>query len=276
MLLVFAFIVGLQLLVTVISIDMLSAVRSYVTGESLFSKGQKDAQLHLIEYAEDHNENDYQRFLEALSIPIGYANVRREMEKPTPDVVSVRRDLIDIGLHPDDIGGAIWLFEWFHKTPLMAEALIVWAEADRVVEQIRNVAERGHERAVAGDLGAPAVRDMRQVARQLNNTLTGLEIEFSKQIADAARLAQRLLLSLNVVIAALLGLGGLAFVRHSARIQAATEDEVRRRQESLQRLLDSTAEVCSAPTRRDAAPSSTARRSRCSATTAKRRCSVAT
>src|SRR6185295_10567574 len=32
------------------------------------------------------------------------------------------------------------------------------------------------------------------------------------------------------------------FVRHCARVQAATENEVRRRRESLQRLLDSAAE----------------------------------
>ena len=61
---VFACIVGLQLLVTVISIDLMSAMRAYVTGESLYSKGQKDAQLHLIDYAEHHREEDYQRFLE--------------------------------------------------------------------------------------------------------------------------------------------------------------------------------------------------------------------
>jgi len=42
--------------------------------------------------------------------------------------------------------------------------------------------------------------------------------------------------------ASLLGLAGLVFVRNSARVQAATEDEVRRRRESLQRLLDSAAE----------------------------------
>jgi PAS domain S-box-containing protein len=44
------------------------------------------------------------------------------------------------------------------------------------------------------------------------------------------------------VLASSLGLSGLAFVRNSARVQAATENEVRRRRESLQRLLDSAAE----------------------------------
>ena len=44
------------------------------------------------------------------------------------------------------------------------------------------------------------------------------------------------------MLAVSLGLSGLAFVRYSARVQAATENEVRRRRESLQRLLDSAAE----------------------------------
>ena len=49
---VFACIVALQLGVAVISIDVMSAVRAYVTGESLYSKGQKDAHIRLIDYAE--------------------------------------------------------------------------------------------------------------------------------------------------------------------------------------------------------------------------------
>lgn len=242
MLPVFAFIVGLQLLVTVISIDLLSAVRSYVTGESLYSKGQKDAQLHLIEYIDDHDEKDYERFLESLAIPIGYRVARQELQRQHPDFSVVRRGLLGIGFHPDDIGGAIWLFRWFHTTPLMADAIAVWTEGDRVIDQMREVGERGHERIVAGDPQAPVVTEMRQTARALNKTLTELEIRFSKKMTDGARLAQRLLLGLNFTIAALLGISGLAFVRHSAQVQAATEDEVRRRQESLQRLLDSTAE----------------------------------
>nr|HET7857635.1 hypothetical protein [Caldimonas sp.] len=60
---VFISIVALQMLVTVLSIDLMSAVRSYVTGESLYSKGEKDAQLHLIAYADSHREEDYRLFL---------------------------------------------------------------------------------------------------------------------------------------------------------------------------------------------------------------------
>ena len=239
---VFAGIVGLQLLVTVMSLDVMSAVRAYLTGESLYSKGQKDAQIHLIDYAEHHREEDYQRFLGAIAVPIGDRIAREALQKPDPDTESARRGLLQGGTYADDIPGVIRLFRWFHKTPLMADAIDTWTEGDLVIEQMRRLAEQAHEHVVAGDLLAPEVTALRSDAQRLNSRLTPLEIRFATQLADSARLSQRLLLGLNLTLAVLLGLTGLAFVRHSARVQAATEDEVRRRRESLQRLLDSAAE----------------------------------
>ncbi|HYJ99303.1 MAG TPA: hypothetical protein VEX14_14675, partial [Burkholderiaceae bacterium] len=49
---VFVTIVALQLAVTAFSIEVLSAVRAYVNGESLYSKAQKDAHERLIAYIE--------------------------------------------------------------------------------------------------------------------------------------------------------------------------------------------------------------------------------
>ncbi|MEO5883519.1 MAG: PAS domain S-box protein [Caldimonas sp.] len=239
---VFACIVGLQLLVTVISIDLMSAIRAYVTGESLYSKGQKDAQLHLIEYAEHHHEQDYQRFLSSLALPIGDRIAREALQRPQPDRAEARRGLLQGGTHDDDIPGVIRLFLWFHETPLMADAIVTWTQGDAIIEEIRVLAERAHARIRAGEPTAPEVVSLRADAQSLNGRLTPLEIRFATELADSARLSQRLLLGLNLVLASLLGLSGLAFVRHSARVQAATENEVRRRRESLQRLLDSAAE----------------------------------
>ena len=235
-------IVALQLLVTIISIDLMSALRAYVTGESLYSKGQKDAHIHLIDYAQYRREDDYQRFLSAIAVPIGDRIAREAMQKQPRDAVLARRGLLQGGTRDDDIPGVIRLFRWFQKTPLMADAVATWTEGDALIAQMHRLAERAHARVVAGDLLAPEVTNLREDAQQLNNRLTPLEARFSAQIADGARLSQRLLLGLNLGLALLLGLSGLAFVRHSARVQAAIEDEVRRRRESLQNLLDSAAE----------------------------------
>jgi PAS domain S-box-containing protein len=239
---VFACIVAFQFLVAAISIDLLAAVRAYVTGESLYSKGQKDAQIYLLDYAENHREEDYRSFLDALAVPLGDRVAREELQKSDPDLALARRGFLEGGNHPDDIAGLIRMFRWFHDVPFMADAIATWTEGDRVIEQMRSLAGRAHERVVAGDLRAAAVIEMRDQAPLLNRRLTALESRFAAQLGEASRLTQRLLLGLNLTLAALLGLTGLAFVRYSSRVQAATEDEVRRRQESLQRLLDSAAE----------------------------------
>jgi PAS domain S-box-containing protein len=239
---VFACIVALQLGVAVISIDVMSAVRAYVTGESLYSKGQKDAHIRLVDYAEHHREDDYQAFLSALAFPLGDRAAREAMQGPVLQADAARRGLIAGGTDAGDVPGVIRLFRWFQHTPLMVDAIATWSEGDLVIEEIRLIAEQAHRRVLAGELDAPEVTGLHLQAQRLNNKLTPLEVRFAAQLADGARLSQRLLFALNLALAVLLGLSGLVFVRHSARIQAATEDELRLRRESLQRLLDSAAE----------------------------------
>jgi PAS domain S-box-containing protein len=72
--------------------------------------------------------------------------------------------------------------------------------------------------------------------------MTTLEREFADQLGRASRRTQQVLLILNVVLAAVLGATGLWFIVHSLRRQAEVENEVRRREQMLQGLLQSTAE----------------------------------
>jgi PAS domain S-box-containing protein len=239
---VFLVIVGIQLLVAVVSIEILSGVRAYVSGESLYSKGQKDAQIYFLAYAIDQKEADYQRFVDALEVPMATRATREELEKDQPDLAVARQGILDSGNHPDDVGGLIRLFRWFRHVPPMAHAIASWADGDAAIVEMRRLVEHAHERIVAGDLGSPAVRTMRERGSALNKRLSELEKTFAAQLADVARQTQRFLLWANLSLAALLGLTGLGFVRFSYRAQATTETEVRRRQESLQRLLDSAAE----------------------------------
>ena len=71
MVVVFIAMAILQASVAVFSIQMMSTVRAYVTGESLYSKGQKDAQIFLLDYADRFLEEDYQRFMSSLAMPLG-------------------------------------------------------------------------------------------------------------------------------------------------------------------------------------------------------------
>jgi PAS domain S-box-containing protein len=239
---VFACIVGLQLLVGMVSLDLMAAVRSYATGESLYSKAQKDAQLHLINYAVSHQDSEFQLFMQSLEVPRGDRFAREEMQKPTFDSEATRNSYLQGGNHPDDIAGAIRLFRWFQHTPLMAHAIATWTQGDFIIDQMRVLAEQAHERVAAGDFDSPDVVNLRDEVMRLNKRLTPLEARFAADLSDAARLSEKILLWFNLGMAILLGLSGAAFVRHSGRVQAATEEELRQRQESQQRILDSAAE----------------------------------
>jgi PAS domain S-box-containing protein len=238
----FGCIIALQLVVAVVSIDVLSSVRAYVTGESLYSKGQKDAQIYLLDYAQHHKEDDYRRFREALAVPLGDRIAREALQQANPDLDLARKGFLQGGNHPDDIGGLIRLFRWFHDVPFMNDAIVTWTDGDVVIQQMRELAERSREKTLRGEVDAAAASEMRAQALHLNSRLSRLESKFSAQLGEASRQTQRLLLVVNAALAALLAASGVAFVRRAARIQALTEDEVRHRQESLQRLLDSAAE----------------------------------
>jgi PAS domain S-box-containing protein len=213
----------LQASVAALSIQLLSTVRAYVTGESLYSKGQKDAQIYLLDYVEKHREADYQRFTLALAMPLGDRAAREALQRAEPDIAAARQGFLDGGNHPDDIDGLVRMFRWFQHVPFMSKPIATWTEGDRTIEEMRALVDRARERIRIGDAQSEAVDEMRVQAPILNERLTRLTSAFSFQLGEASRTTQRLLLGLNGFIALLLTVSGLGFVRRSARMQAAAE-----------------------------------------------------
>src|SRR5262245_49283174 len=238
---VFVAIAALQLAVAVVSIDVLAAVRAYVNGESLYSKGQKDAYIHLLGYLERRHDDQYAAFERSLAVPLGDRAAREALLQPLPDVEAARRGFIAGGNQAEDIDRMVRLFVWFHDQPLMAGAIATWSEGDQLIERIHELA-RETRRQVAAGTDAASLEPIGRQARQLNARLSALEVLFSEQLGDAARRTRTLLIGVNIGLAALLALTAFVFVRRSARAQTRTEHALRLREESLQLLLDSAAE----------------------------------
>jgi PAS domain S-box-containing protein len=238
---VLAIVTVCQLALAFFSIEVLSAVRSYVHGESLYSKGQKQAHIHLLDYLQSRDENDYRRFLGALAVPLGDRQAREQLDKPDPDYMLVRHGFLQGGNSPSDLDGLIWLYRWFHAAKPMADAISRWAAGDSAIQEMVAL---GNESSAAIRSGASAsvVAGLRARASALNGKLTVLEREFSLGLVAASKAVQSWLLALNLVSAALLGLVGTALVKQRLRERAVAEAEINRRREFLQQLLDSTAE----------------------------------
>ena len=207
------------------SLDMLSSVRSFVTGESVYSKAQKDAVAHLLEYSRSRNEAQYQSYLKAIATPFGIRDARLEMEKAAPDLDFVRQALLRGQSHPDDIAGMISLFRHFRHVYFMDEVISIWAEADRHIEDLNAEATHLHNAIISGGYNEASSATIRERIKAINLPLNQLEADFSYSLGEASRKVQRLLLIVTLAIgAALIVIGSLisrAILSKTERVQQA-------------------------------------------------------
>jgi hypothetical protein len=126
------------------SIDILSAARAYVGGESLWSKGQKDAVIHLMRYAIGHDEEEFRAYERAIAVPLGDREARLELTSANPDYAKAAAGLLAGGNHPGDIPGMIRLVRYFGHLPAIKRAVGIWARGDDEVRTLNEVAQHLH------------------------------------------------------------------------------------------------------------------------------------
>lgn len=205
------------------SLNIVSASRAYVGGESLWSKAQKDAVYRLFRYAQSRDEADFAAYKDAISVPKGDHRARLELEKDSPDLAVARAGFIEGKNDPADVDGMIMLFRRFRDVEFMKKAIAIWTAGDGLIAELDNAADDLHARIVARD--TPADELTRILARidDLNRKLTPLEEAFSSTLGDASRKTLALLESALVVVALVLVIGGALVSRRMLRQSDALE-----------------------------------------------------
>ncbi len=230
--LAFTLVIGLLVLLAVMFIDLMSAARAYIGGESLWTKGQKEAVQQLLVYADTRDPAAWQGFQRAIAVPLADRRAREAMDRPWLDIVSVREGLVAGGNHPDDVAGMVRLYRWFGWLPFMARVIAIWAEADRRIDDLSALALQ--VQAAPPGAGTPASAALQARLRALDLEFTALETRFSQSLAEAARTAQLVFTFGLLLLAALLGGMALAFTRRQAgrsarHLAALNESETRLR-----------------------------------------------
>jgi signal transduction histidine kinase len=223
----FLAVVALLAGVAVASVDTLSAVRAFVGGESLWSKGQKDAGHHLERYISSRDGLDYQRFQEALAVPLGDHQARTALEQDPPDLEAARRGFLAGGNHPDDVDGLIQLFRRFRRVSFMADAIAIWAAADQQIAELNDLGRQVHERIATGDTGSAELQAVTARLPALNERLTEQAERFSATLGEASRTARWLVLVVTLLLAASLTAGGLALTAYMLNLQSQAERALR-------------------------------------------------
>jgi diguanylate cyclase (GGDEF)-like protein len=230
----FVAIVLLQGVIAFLSLEVLSAVRGYVAGEAIWSRSQKNAVYYLNLYLHSGNRTFFERYQEALAVPIGDKFARFALEHEPVDVNDASRGFLQGGNHPDDIPGLIWLYRHFSEVSFLKDAIRDWTVTDPMLLELTIFGEAIDAEMQNGLVGDEARRQF-LTARlfELNGQFTTLANRFSEALGEGSRAIKTLLTLANLITAAALI---LLTVWHTRRLVLQRESFENALKEEKERL----------------------------------------
>ncbi len=187
-----------------LSLYALSAMRSYVAGESLWSKGQKDAIYYLNLYADTRDQDVYRRYQQAIAIPQGGHDLRIALDRPEPDLQLAQQGILQGGNDPEDAAGIIWLFLNFRDVSYMSRAIERWTLGDRYLVELDALAKQMHATVASGAVTNQDVYRWKREIMAINEGVTPAAIEFSLALGEGSRFLLHALIYANLVMALVL------------------------------------------------------------------------
>lgn len=188
-----ALLIATELFTLLFAMNTLSAVRSFVGGEGLWSKAQKIAVRNLQSYATTKNEQYYDAYLKSLEVPLGDRKARYELMKPNFNPEEVRKGFLQGRIHEDDIDGLIKVIRRFHNVPHLKRALDVWAEGDVGIDKLMIAAEQLHL-SVQTKAKEEEIREDLEKIYEIDAKLTAIEDKFSYILGEGSRWLEKVLM----------------------------------------------------------------------------------
>jgi diguanylate cyclase (GGDEF)-like protein/PAS domain S-box-containing protein len=194
----FLLVMLIQGAIAILSIEVLSSVRAFVAGESMWSKGQKDAIYYLERYASNGLPQDYEAFKLHLAIPLNDRHARVELESDQPDMARVRQNLIGGGNHPDDVSGLIVLLRHLRDWGLVREPVEQWLIGDEYLDQLQTLALEIHDTLAQGTATEATRAAWSARLGALNDAIRPASRLFSEKLGESSRQIVLLLLLVNI------------------------------------------------------------------------------
>ena len=201
--------------------DVMNNVRSFVRGEGLWAKAQKDAVFHLKSYARTGSEESFRLFQKALEVPLGDKQARLALQQQTPDLDLAFKGFLAGQNHAEDVPGLIRFFIYFQQFPYMRDAVAIWTQGDVLILELVSLGD-GVRQARLHDDTARVAHLVAQL-NDLNWRLGDLEYRFSYVLSEGARWVKRVLLTAGIGVFMLLLLIVLSVSRRIVRGIEETE-----------------------------------------------------
>lgn len=185
--LLFSFITLILQSVIYLQGSIFDGVRSYVRGESLWAKAQKDAVLYLSFYSYSHSQNDYRAYQKAVLANLGDRKARLALTQTPPDRKAAREGLLEGNNSPLDVDSMIWFFLNFKHMRYLQEALHIWTQADAKIDELIVLGDDIRREVETNGTNSERLVSQRIRLQKLNQELLVLENNFSLVLGDGAR-----------------------------------------------------------------------------------------
>ncbi|MGZ6989390.1 MAG: PAS domain S-box protein, partial [Thermoanaerobaculia bacterium] len=230
----FLIVIGTLVVLGASGLNGLAGLQGFVSAESHWSKGQKDATLALSRYLDSGDESDYRRFLGRLGVTLGDRKARLALQQPQPDMRGARLGILEGRNSESDAEMMTELFVRYRHAAVFSRAIAIWERGDLLVDEMIDLGARMHDTPTP--LPPEVHRAFAREIVRLNERATILEDAFSATIGQATRwVRSRLIasvLAMTVLLVALSVLASALIVRLLRR-----RDEAMRSSERRYRLL---------------------------------------
>ncbi|WP_295464157.1 EAL domain-containing protein [uncultured Pseudomonas sp.] len=198
----FVIILSCQALVAIVSLQLLSTVRAYVSAESLWSKSLGNAMLSLGAYLDEGRPDAYQAYLASISVNDLDRAARYELDSYGSREEAARL-LRLAGNDPDDIEGLIRLFQLARHVEPFQGVIARWQATDPYLDEFQALARTGFELIKLQGPG-PLLIPLKRQLLDLHDRMMPETVAFSERLGLASRQLVWGLLVANVLVGALL------------------------------------------------------------------------
>lgn len=236
--------IGLSMLLSILvfglgilQAELLNSVRSYVHGEALWAKAQKNAVFHLNLYILHSDQADFQAFIDELDKNKGDAIAKQAMLQKTFNIAKARHGFIQSGNHPDDVDGMIYFFKYFGSFEYLKNAIEHWDQADLKLTELRAFGEQIQQAKLnQQSLNHPQLLTELQL---LDTELEQIEKDFSAELSAGARWVKSTTTNAIFIILVILSLCILVLARRILSLFEQTETALIATENKYQSLYQS-------------------------------------
>lgn len=216
--------IGLILFLTWIALKAQVSVASFLNGESIWSKAQKQAIIELNAYALTGQDSHYRKFMQNYGLVESDRRGRDAVMQPTYNKREITQAFRrgDVMLSAEN--GMIILLRYFAWAPYLHRALADWRATDAPLHELGVVANELKAGYASGPLTAAQISGFRARIRAINTKVSPFSADFSETLAKGAGWMGRILFIGVLLIACIACLLWLWLARRVlARIRSSDE-----------------------------------------------------